>query len=94
MAEYQGEERRVDHTALVELIRETIKETVSQIAHEHPLSPEEVTWVRLAIQAEAKRAAFRQAVIDKSITSLIVAMLGALGLYVVDYINAHWVWSK
>lgn len=94
MAEYQGEERRVDHTALVELIRETIKETVTQIAHEHPLSPEEVTWVRLAIEAEAKRAAFRQAVIDKTITSLIVTMLGAIGIYVLNYFNAHWVWSK
>lgn len=89
-----ADERRVDHMALVELIRETIKETVTQIAHEHPLSPEEVTWVRLAIQAEAKRAAFRQAVIDKTITSLIVTMLGAIGIYVLNYFNAHWVWSK
>lgn len=94
MAEYQGEERRVNHTALVELIRETIKETVTQIALEHPLTPEEITWVRLAIQAEAKRAAFRQAVIDKTITSLIVTLLGAIGIYVLNYFNAHWVWSK
>lgn len=94
MAEYQGEERRVDHTALVELIRETIKETVTQIALEHPLTTEEITWVRLAIEAEAKRAAFRQAVIDKTITSLIVTMLGAIGIYVLNYFNAHWVWSK
>jgi len=91
---YSGEERRVDHTALVELIRETIKETVTQIAHEHPLSPEEITWVRLAIQAEAKRDAFRQAVIDKTLTGLIVTMLGAVGVYLLQYFNAHWVWSK
>ncbi len=91
---YTGEERRTDHTALVELIRETIKETVIQVSLEHPLTPEEITWVRLAIKAEAKRDAFRQAVIDKTLTGLIVTMLGALGVYLLQYFNAHWDWSK
>ena len=91
---YSGEERRVDHTTLVELIRETIKETVTQVALEHPLTPEEITWVRLAIKAEGKRDAFRQAVIDKTLTGLIVTMLGAVGIYLLQYFNTHWDWSK
>jgi hypothetical protein len=91
---YSGEERRVDHATLVELIRETIKETVTQVALEHPLTPEEITWVRLAIKAEGKRDAFRQAVIDKTLTGLIVTMLGAVGIYLLQYFNTHWDWSK
>lgn len=91
---YTGEERRTDHTELIALIKETIKETVTQVALEHPLTPEEITWVRLAIKAEAKRDAFRQAVIDKTLTGLIVTMLGALGVYLLQYFNAHWDWTK
>ena len=45
---------------LVDLLKEVVKETLES----HPLSDDEVKWVRLAIQAEAKKAAFRQAVID------------------------------
>ena len=94
MTEYQGEERRVDHTALIELIRETIKETVTQIAHEHPLSPEEVTWVRLAIKAEVDRAELRKAIIEKTLTGLIWTALCAIGVYFIDWFSAHWVAHK
>lgn len=48
----------------------------------------------IALIAEAKRAAFRQAVIDKTITSLIVTMLGAIGIYALNYFNSHWIWNK
>ena len=68
-----------------------IKEAFQEAVDTHPLSPDEVIWVRLAIKAEADRAAFRKAVIDKSLTGLIVAALGALGLYVMDYFTAHWI---
>ena len=85
------DERRTSNVELLELIQATIRDTVTQIAIEHPLSPDEVIWVRLAIKAEADRAAFRKAVIDKSLTGLIVAALGALGLYVMDYFTAHWI---
>ena len=78
-----------------ELTREDILEAISlavaAAVEAHPLSEEEVVWVRLAIKAEADRAAFRKAVIDKSLTGLIVAALGALGLYCVDYFTAHWI---
>ena len=74
-----------------EEILSIIKEAFQEVADSHPLSPDEVIWVRLAIKAEADRAAFRKAVIDKSLTGLIVTGLGALGLYFVDYFSAHWI---
>ena len=58
---------------LVDLLKEVVKETLES----HPLSDDEVKWVRLAIQAEAKKAAFRQAVIDKTFIGLISS--GVLG---------------
>ena len=88
---YSGDERRVNNAEMLELIQATIKETIIQVSLEHPLSVDEVIWVRLAIKAEADRAAFRRAVIDKSLTGLIVAALGALGIYIMDYFTAHWI---
>jgi hypothetical protein len=85
------EERRVNNLETLMLIQDTIRETVAQIAIEHPLSQDEIVWVKLAIKAEADRAAFRKAVIDKTLTSLIVAALGAVGLYCLDYFTAHWI---
>ena len=91
---YSGDNRIVNNTEMIELIQATIKETIIQVAIEHPLTPEEITWVRLAIKAEGKRDAFRQAVIDKTLTGLIVTMLGALGVYLLQYFNTHWDWTK
>ena len=85
------EERRVNNLEILALIQTTIRETVTQVALEHPLSSEEVIWVRLAIKAEADRAAFRKAVIDKTLTGLIVTALGAIGIYVMDYFSSHWI---
>ena len=91
---YSGEERRVNNSEMLALIQATIKETITQVALEYQLTPEEITWVRLAIKAEGKRDAFRQAVIDKTLTGLIVTMLGAVGIYLLQYFNTHWDWTK
>ena len=72
-------------------ILEAISLAVATAIEVHPLSPDEVIWVKLAIKAEADRATFRKAVIDKTLTSLIVAALGAVGLYCLDYFTAHWI---
>jgi len=45
-----------------------LKEVVLEAVEAHPLSDEEVQWVRMAIEAEAKRAAFRKAVIEKHLS--------------------------
>ena len=78
-----------------ELTREDILEAialaVAAAVETHPLSPEEVEWVRMAIKAEADKAAFRKAVIEKSLTGLLATVLGAVGIYFVDYFHSIWI---
>ena len=77
---------QLDKEELITLLKEVIAEAVEQ----HPLSDDEVKWVRLAIQAEARKAAFRQAVIDKTFIGLLSS--GAIGLcyFIVDSVKTHW----
>lgn len=77
-----------EHTRL-ELVQ-LVKEAVNQAVEAHPLSPQEVTWVRMAIEAEANRAAFRKAVIEKTFVGLISAGALAGGAWVVDFFVRHW----
>jgi len=63
---------------LVQLVKQAVNEAVEQ----HPLSPEEVHWVRMAIQAEANRAAFRKAVIEKTLAGLaLAAAIAVAGMF-------------
>ena len=48
----------INKDEIVALLKEVINESVES----HPLSNEEVEWVRLAIQEQVRRAKFRQAV--------------------------------
>lgn len=75
-----------DKEELKNLLKEVINETVEQ----RPLSDEEVQWVRLAIQAEAKRAAFRQAVIDKTFIGLMSSAAIGLFMYAIEFFKSHW----
>jgi hypothetical protein len=59
---------------LVELVRIAVNQAVEV----HPLSDEEVQWVRLAIKAEADRASFRKAVIEKTVGTLFVMFVVAV----------------
>ena len=54
------------------------------------ISNEEVQWVRMAIKAEADRAALRKAIIEKSLASLFWLAIVAAGGWAADYITAHW----
>ena len=76
----------IDKEELILLLKEVVQEAVES----HPLSDEEVQWVRMAIQAEAKRAAFRQAVIDKTFIGLMSSAAIALVMYGVEFFRAHW----
>ena len=67
-----------------------LKEVVVEAVEAHPLSDEEVKWVRMAIQAEANRAAFRKAVIEKTFVGLISAGVLAGGAWVVNFFSEHW----
>lgn len=71
-------------------LKNILKEVISEAVEQHPLSDDEVKWVRLAIEAEARKAAFRQAVINKTLIGLISS--GAVGLcyLLIDSIKTHW----
>jgi hypothetical protein len=71
---------------LVLLLKEVVKEAVES----HPLSDEEIKWVRLAIEAEAKKAAFRKAVIEKTFVGLMSSAALGLVYYAVDFVKLHW----
>ncbi len=54
-----------------------------------PLTEEEQQWVRMAIKREAQSIALRQAIIEKSLTSLVWSVLVGLGFLVVDFFKNH-----
>lgn len=74
--------------------RNEIIEAVKAGLQAHPLSPDEVMWVRLAIQASVERAELRKAVIEKTLAGLVWAALCGLGLFLVGYVSAHWIPGK
>jgi len=75
-----------DKEELKLLLKEVITETVEQ----HPLNDEEIKWVRMAIEAEAQKKAFRQAVIDKTLIGLLSAGLLWAGSRLIEMFLAHW----
>jgi hypothetical protein len=87
---WEGEEKRKDYASLALLIQTTVKQAVFEAVESHPLSDEEVHWVRMAIKAEADRAALRKAIIEKTLTSLLWIGIVALGGWIVDYVAGHW----
>ena len=76
----------MDKDELTALLREIVSEAVES----HPLSDEEVQWVRMAIKAEADRAELRKAIIEKSLASLFWLAIVAAGGWLADYVAAHW----
>jgi len=71
---------------LVQIIQLAVKDAVES----HPLSPDEVHWVRMAIQAEAERAELRKAIIHKSLAGLVWMALAGTGAWAVDFFIRHW----
>ncbi len=78
------------HRRAFDTTRDEIIEAVRVGIEAHPLSPDEVIWVRLAIQASVERAALRKAVIEKTLAGLVWTGLCAAGLFAISYFNAHW----
>lgn len=75
-----------------ELMGQSIKEAVREAMPSALMSDDEHRWVKMAIQAEAQRAAFRRAVIEKSLLGLIWAALAGAALVVREYAIAHGMW--
>lgn len=63
------------HHALVNLIREAVREAVTQAESNRCLSEQEQEWVRKAIEAESRKIRFRDAVIEKSLAGLVWAAI-------------------
>lgn len=66
-----------------------VKEAVAASVAAQPLSPDEIQWVRLAIQAEVQRAEFRKAVIEKTLVALIISFVAWLGVWLVDVFQTY-----
>ena len=79
----------LDDQTRLELIS-LVKTAVSEAVESHPLSPDEVHWVRMAIQAEAERAEVRKAIINKTLAGLVWIGIVAVGGWCVDYFTSHW----
>jgi len=67
-----------------------VKEAITEAVANNPLTDEEVVWVRMAIQNEANRAAYRKAIIEKTLGGLAWSALGGIGLYILDLLKTHW----
>jgi len=76
----------IDKEELVALLKRVVTEAVES----HPLSDDEVQWVRMAIKAEADRAALRKAIIEKSLAGLVWICIVGAGGWLADYVVAHW----
>lgn len=79
----------MENVTKAELV-ELIKQAVNQSIESHPLSSEEIQWVRLAIQAEVERAELRKAIINKTLTGLVWILIVAVGGWLLDYVASHW----
>ena len=82
----QTMERRLDQLReqLPDLVRDAVRDALPA-----SLSDDELQWVRLAIQREAQSIKLRQAIIEKTITSLIWSAVVGAGLVMLDYLRSH-----
>ena len=53
------------------------------------LSEDERRWVKLAIEREAQSIKLRQAIIEKTLGSLLWAAIAGAGLVLLDYLRSH-----
>jgi hypothetical protein len=58
-------------------------------ANVNQLTDEERQWVRLAIEAEARKIKFRDAVIEKTVSGLVWMALVGVGYLIVDFLRNH-----
>lgn len=74
-----------DRTAIAYQLGELMRDAPPAAA---TLTDDEQRWVRLAIKREAQSIAFRNAVIEKSLSALILAALGFAGYLVMEFLKA------
>ena len=64
-----------------------VRAVVSEAITERCPTEQEQEWVRLAMKAQAQRVQLRNAIIEKTLTGLIWAMLLGVGYAVWEYIR-------
>jgi len=79
-----------------ELMRDSIKEAVAEAMPKALISDDEHAFVRMLMEREAERSAFRKKIIDSSVAWAVPLLLGGV-LWVVwtllkEYMLAHGVW--
>lgn len=74
---------------LRDTMRETITEAVKDSMPKALLTDDEHRYVQTAIKREAQKLAFRQSVIDKTLTGFVWALVVGLGVMVKEYLVAH-----
>lgn len=79
-----------ENVFITKVIRNAVSEAIKEAVSTHPLSPDEVHWVRMAIKAEAERAQLRNAIIHKSLAGLAWMALAGAGTWAVDFFVKHW----
>lgn len=70
-------------------LHQTVTNAVKAAMPNAILSDEEYRWVQLAIRRQAQSIAWRQSVIDKSLTALVFSLLGGLVLIIKEYFSNH-----
>lgn len=71
-----------------ELVNE-ITQALACASQQPQLSEEELQWVKMAIAAEARKIRFRDAIIEKSLTSLVWLAILGFGSILVQWAGAH-----
>lgn len=72
-----------------ETIETAVESAVKAAMPKTPLTDDEHRWIQLAIQSEAQSIAFRRAVIEKSLTGLVWALIVGIGMVLREYFTAH-----
>ena len=73
----------------LEMIRDAVRDAMPRAL----MTDDEHMWVKMAIRREAQIAAFRTAVIEKSLIGLAWAGIVLLGFMVREYAIAHGMWK-
>lgn len=70
-------------------LEQVVRTAMEDAAKAKCLSDDEISWVRLAIKAEAERYELRKAIVEKTLTGLIWAALSGAFIYVVHFVQNH-----
>ena len=70
-------------------MHQTVTRAVKDAMPNALLSDEEHPWLQLAIKQKTQSIAFRQSVIDKTLTGLVWALILGVGVILKEYFAAH-----